>query len=971
MNIFFIKIKIMKNKIKFLDNHRPRFATPNMRSKFPNIDYLTLLYCVYLNILMMYFNNISFVKSVATNFHVSLTPNSIFSKNFEKIKPLDFIYGTELSNVTIFAETINIDDSAIFKIQKFNSEILTSAFSIYSIKNNDFIVTDNDYLVEYIYPTSSILSQSLNPKFIIKQNEKLITCNYFINSPSVSYNWINVKSYSATAKYSFLTFVLKNNINGIFYLDYNSDENKLNEIIINSENYDLISEKYSKLWFIEQKYIDNDFMVLAKEKENDYELIFFKIKISNLKEKNLEINLNYYTKIKIKSNFYWQINKIAYYNEQFIIATKKSGLVVLHRFSNLSSNNETLSNVTNSDNYLINSDPFWTIKTTMNNFEFPRGKIQNVNTNQNFTSNISSIITESNKILSKEFQVERSLVKNLTSNVRVNINQIFNNSININEELENKIIINETTNMKKTENISLNYNNVLDMIINEFTMYIIIENAGLLIINLENFIILEEFSYENPYLYKLEFYNNIYLGNKFIGIYAENPETSSQDLFIELLIDQELKPLANKVFTSKNYIGLGKAETYDDFLTFIMNSNEKKLMLIRKGMINYIPFLTHIIDMSYYIKFDLQNTNFISLYDSSKNKIIYSLYTLDLIIPFNITFTDEYVNCKFSQPGKYEINFLQKSELCYEGINSNSAISFCERYIKYVIEVVGPPSADVQQLLTGILITFSLILIGLIIFFIIKSDGCKNIKYFKIIKTTHIRERLYYDAGHDINLESNMRREIMSERIINNNNSKINKIDEIDKNKENKKENIDRYSKDKTFRFVFNPDIKNKSNNSFQAEYLNENIKEEEEIKLNNEFEKINELMKEENEKDEIDNCKNSRVFDFKESVKDKLIITKVLHNNSEENIIEEEYRKKTSSIWENIKESSNLELKLKPKNINTTVISNQLLSNQIEDIVIKDKEKFNFIDNIVKKTEIVSEKSENSKNIKTFNSEE
>jgi hypothetical protein len=659
-------------------------------------------------------------------------------------------------------------------------------------------------------------------------------------------------------------------VNGVFYLEYNSNNNELNEINVNSDNYDLNSEKFIKLWFIEQKFIDNDFIVLAKENESDFDLIIFKIKLNDLLEKNLNIDINFYTKIQIKSNLYRQLNKIAYYKDQFIIATKNSGLVVLHKFAMQSFNNNTFSNLINYDNYLMNNDPIWTIKTTINNFSFPRRKVQSVNLKEEIFSIKINNLTNQEKFSNLDFNQKRYLQNNTTVNMSLNTNNTSNNpDINKTEVVLNTYPYN-IPNVQKTENVSIINTNIRDIIINEFSIYLIVENRGLFIINLENLQILEDFFYENSHLYKLEVYCNIFLGNKFIGVYAENPESSSQDLFFELLIDREFVPLANKVFTSQIYTGKGKAATYDDFFTFILSTKEKKLILIRKGMFNYIPFITQILDISNYIKFDLENTDFISLYDSFNKKIIYSLYSLDLIIPLNITFADEFVNCKFSQSGKYDMNFIQRSELCLESINSNRALSFCERKMKYSIEVVGPASKNVQNILTGVLITFSIILIGLIIFFIIKTDGCKNIKYFKIIKTAQVRERLYYDAGQDINIEGHKQREIHSERIILNNQTTIKKVKETDKLKDTKKENINMLQNERNFKFIFNPEIKNNELDPQQVRKSLEVNEEEDKLKIENKNKIALKFFKEDSNEDIKGLCKSKNVFNFYEIVNKK-----------------------------------------------------------------------------------------------------
>ena len=866
----------------FASNKAPHYTKWLVNCKIAFYKYYkNIMLYLLINILIMILNNKFFVKSLPENFHISLSQNSKFSKSFEKIKPLYYKYGDVISNMTIYAKTINKEDSATFKIEKSNAEISTSVSNLYNINNEDFFFSKNDYLIDYIYSSSTILSQFPDQQINSTNSDKIIKCNYFVNSPNLSYNWVNIKSYKATAKYSFFTFVLKQDVNGVFYLDYKAENNELVEVNVNSINYDLNSEKYVNIWFIEQKFIDNDYLVLAKEKGNDFELIVLTVKIDDSMQEYFYISLNFFTKIQIKANLYRQINKIGYFKDQFILATRKTGLVILHRFQTQvpSDSNNTFLNITNFDNNLLNNDPVWTSKTTINNFKDLKRNNYSIfiNKEENFD------LQNENKLSNRNQRQKRYLQSNSTINSSLNINITLNNTEtkSSNSNVSTNVTSNNNLNGQNAENITLININVLDMTINEFTIYLIVEKRGLFIINLENFQISEDFIYENPHLYKLEFFNNIFLGNKFIGVYAQNPDSSSQELYVELLIDQELNPSANKVFTSQIYTGQGKANSYDDFFTIILNTKEKKLILIRKGMLNPMSFTTHILDISNYVKFGLENTEFVSLYDSSNKKAYYSLYTVDLIIPLNITFADEFINCKFSQSGKYEMNFFQRSELCRESINSNDAVSFCKINIKYSIEVVGPPSSDVQQILTGVLITFSIILIILIIFFVIKTDGCRNIKYFKIIKTAQIRERLYYDAGQEINIEGNKQREILSQRIIMNNQSMMKKDNEINKYKDPKKEYISVIPTARSFRYVFNLEIKKIEPNLEIKSSINDNNVQEE-LKIEDKASQYFKDSKRSLGENIINENENNNIIDFKESIKEKLKTQRVIQDEIE-----------------------------------------------------------------------------------------
>lgn len=801
--------------------HNLRITCSIFYNIFNNMRKANILFLYFITVIFINMTNWNIlVNTLPNNFHISLTSESNYSVNFQSIKPLNYQFGNVISNLTIFSKTINKEDSAILTINKSNYDISTSYSNLFDINNQEIFISQNDFALDYIYNNSTLFSQKpININKNSTNNHKIIKCNYFINSPNVTYNWINTQTYIDFEKYSFLTFILKANNPGVFYLNYIFNTNQLNEVKLQAQDYNLENENFIKIWVIENKYSKDDFLVLAKPKEKDYELIIFTLKLENLNDDKFNLILNYYSKISMVSDQYKQINKIGFYKNQFIFAMKKMGLVIFGKSNNQifplnpqnSTNINMTSNTVNNSNiiYPSSDENNWVIITSIYNF-----MISNRMNNQKYLINKTIRIqdnvysNQSNNVIINELHRKRYMQSNASlanitqtnPNLNQNNNTINNSNLNnTNNDLNN--------NPNGNGNITVFSTNILDMIINEFTIYVIVENKGLFIINLGNFEVLENFVYENPYLYKLEFYNNIYFGNKYLGIHAENYESSFQEIYIELLIDNEFSPLANKVFTSKDYFGQGKSVSYDDLFTLVLDSRQKRLILIRKGMINSIPFLTYIFDLSSYIKFDMEKTQFLSLFDNQNKKVFYSLHTMDLLIAFNINFIDDIINCIFTEPGLFELKFIQKSEICNENLNSNKAKSYCEKNFKFTVEVVGLPSSDVQQLLTGVIITFSIILIIIIIFVVFKTDGCKNVKYFKIIKSAEIRERLYYDAGQDINIEGNTKREILTHKILIENQvqNKINNVDFI-KNSNSNIENLNILSTAKNFRYIFDSD---------------------------------------------------------------------------------------------------------------------------------------------------------------------
>jgi hypothetical protein len=272
------------------------------------------------------------------------------------------------------------------------------------------------------------------------------------------------------------------------------------------------------------------------------------------------------------------------------------------------------------------------------------------------------------------------------------------------------------------------------------------------------------------------------------------------------------------------------------------------------------------------------------------------------------------------------LNFIQRSELCIESLNSNKAKSFCEKNIKYVVEVIGTPSSDINQFLTGILIFFSIFLIGIIIFIIVKTEGCKNIRYFKLIKKAEIRERLYYDAGEDINLEAIKQRDILSERVLLENQKQEKNLIEMEKKEPNSINNI--LKGKKSFRFVFNSEMKkfetDDPNYNSNVKMLSgqENVNED---KNDFNFDKpIKQLILNNEDNDNINGEKNKYIInDVKMDVK----VIQLSNQNSDRDII----KKLDENDYEKNKHSINNEFVVKDENKKMENIINGENNNQIE----------------------------------------
>ena len=151
---------------------------------------------------------ISINSQLPNNFHIPLTQSSTFSTNLNKIKVLEYQSGKVITNLTIVSQTINIGDSALFEIKKSNTEISTSFSNLIEINNEEIYISKNDYFIEYIFTNSTIFSKKpLNYEY--PDTQLTVSCKYIVNTPILDYSWINYNSAYLTAKYSYMTFILK------------------------------------------------------------------------------------------------------------------------------------------------------------------------------------------------------------------------------------------------------------------------------------------------------------------------------------------------------------------------------------------------------------------------------------------------------------------------------------------------------------------------------------------------------------------------------------------------------------------------------------------------------------------------------------------------------------------------------------------------------------------------------------------
>ena len=278
--------------------------------------------------------------------------------------------------------------------------------------------------------------------------------------------------------------------------------------------------------------------------------------------------------------------------------------------------------------------------------------------------------------------------------------------------------------------------NFLSLIVNEKTFYALQEKKGILIYNKTNFELYKTLNISNAFY--LDFIINPFNGIKYIGIYINNK--NYEEFFIELVLFDEFNPNINKILTNFN-VFIKSIVNFDNIFTYLLDSNNKKLIIIRRGLPNSINFLTYVIP----ININISENVFLTFYYDNNNKydkkIYISFINDNKIYVFNkLNFHHDELKCNIKNSGFYSFYFSQEVDSCSNSLNYLSTISdlnnnnfkYCNKYTIYNISVIN--GLDRYLLFLIIFYSFISIFLFLIIIFIVYIDATKRRKLKMIIK---------------------------------------------------------------------------------------------------------------------------------------------------------------------------------------------------------------------------------------------
>jgi hypothetical protein len=245
------------------------------------------------------------------------------------------------------------------------------------------------------------------------------------------------------------------------------------------------------------------------------------------------------------------------------------------------------------------------------------------------------------------------------------------------------------------DKINYNYSNIqkdfISFIICEETIYAIEENKGLLIFDKET--INDYFRlFKFTKAVKLDYFMNAFTGYKFIGLYLNNTDNINSDFFIEFILINEKYPELNKalLYPEKKKLIINQILTFDYFFTYIYDNLSKQLIMIKRGSLNRVPFISFKLSLKNRINFGITigqtiNSFIFPIYHDNKIHLGFLEDQFYYILKGN--FSNGNLICSFKNTGLFTLVFMQYSDFCVDFINDNED-NYCKNLVTYRFSVL-------------------------------------------------------------------------------------------------------------------------------------------------------------------------------------------------------------------------------------------------------------------------------------------
>lgn len=210
-----------------------------------------------------------------------------------------------------------------------------------------------------------------------------------------------------------------------------------------------------------------------------------------------------------------------------------------------------------------------------------------------------------------------------------------------------------------------------------------------------------------------------------------------------MVLFDEFNPNINKILTNLN-VYIKSIINFDNIFTYLLDSNNKILIILRRVLPNNINFLTYVIPININITENIFLTSYYDINNKYDKKIYISFICDNKIYIYNkLNFHHDELKCNIKNSGFYSFYFSQEVDTCSKSLNYMSTISNlnnnnfkdCNKYTIYNISVIN--GLDQYLLFLIIFYSFISIFLFLIIIFIVYIDAIKRRKLKMIIRNLH------------------------------------------------------------------------------------------------------------------------------------------------------------------------------------------------------------------------------------------
>ena len=210
-----------------------------------------------------------------------------------------------------------------------------------------------------------------------------------------------------------------------------------------------------------------------------------------------------------------------------------------------------------------------------------------------------------------------------------------------------------------------------------------------------------------------------------------------------MVLFDEFNPNINKILTNLN-VYIKSIINFDNIFTYLLDSNNKILIILRRVLPNNINFLTYVIPININITENIFLTSYYDINNKYDKKIYISFICDNKIYIYNkLNFHHDELKCNIKNSGFYSFYFSQEVDTCSKSLNYMSTISNlnnnnfkdCNKYTIYNISVIN--GLDQYLLFLIIFYSFISIFLFLIIIFIVYIDATKRRKLKMIIRNLH------------------------------------------------------------------------------------------------------------------------------------------------------------------------------------------------------------------------------------------